>query len=116
MAFTLTDLKVEKVGWVENIQGDISATETIKAAVSTASHYVESITINCATAQTVTVGTDEVANGITAPFIGPIVFTTVADNFEITFTRPLKCGANKALLIDAGGADVVNAVVTGYTK
>ncbi len=118
MAFTLTTQNVTPFGWVANIQGDLSGTEAIRAADSdaTKSHFIESITMNAVTAQTVTIGAGETASAVTAPIIGPVSFTTSGGQFNHTFTRPIKLAANTAITIDSSAVGVVCAVVTGYTR
>lgn len=117
MAITANTMTTPKAGWVINAtSADLSACEELKAAVAGVSHYIRGITINSASAITVTVGEGETTNNVTTALIGPVTFTTAGYVYHFIFLEPIKLTAATALTVDASGAGTVHVMVQGFTK
>lgn len=117
MAITATAVQNSGGGWTVNAySADLSGCEEIKAAPGAGGKLeVHSITLNCATAITVTVGAGETTGAVTTTLIGPVTFTTGGQVFTRFFNPPILLAANTSLTIDASGAGAVLAVVQGKT-
>jgi len=116
-ASTITTSNVTPHGWVTNAyNADWSGCEIAKALVAGKSHYIESITINCASAITVTVGAGETASAVTTTILGPIVFTANGNQFTHTFTRPVKVASATDITADAFGAGATCIIISGFTQ
>lgn len=117
MAITTEDLNLTPYGWgVNATTADASGAETLKAAPSSGNLYLEYVSINCASAITVTVGSGETTSAVDTPLVGPVTFTTSGGQYAIHLTRPIKVDATTALTCDASGAGAVQIYVQGYTK
>ena len=119
MAITLTNSNVEKAGFIANgNSADLSGCETLKAAVTGKSIYLERLVINSAAAINITIGAGETTGAVTTVLIGPISFAADngKSNIEFVFTRPLKLAAATALVVDASGAGTVTLVAQGFIK
>ena len=116
MAITLANSNVENAGFIANgNSADLSGCETLKAAVSGKSIYLERLIINSASAINITVGAGETTGAVTTVLVGPIYFA--ANTYiELVFTRPLKLAANTALTVDASGAGNVTLIAQGFIK
>lgn len=114
----ITNLNLATLGFCVNAtSADASAAETLKAAGGSGiSHYIEYISINCASAITVTVGSGETASAVDTPIIGPVTFTTSGGQYDVYFNRAVKVDANTAITCDASDAGAVHILVYGYTK
>lgn len=115
-AVTLTNDNVDRSGFVVNAySADWSGCETIKAAVTGKSIYIERIYINCHDAETLTFGAGETGGAVTATVFGPL--SCPADTIvELIFTRPIKVTAATALVVDAAAAGDATIIVQGYIK
>lgn len=111
-------LTVDGWGWGANaIFADASGTEDIKTAPTDGtSYYVEYVSLNTDSAITITIGAGETAGAVTTALVGPVEFTTSGGQYAVTFTRPVKVGANTALTVDASGAGDISVVAYGYQK
>lgn len=118
MAITKTSTKVAGHGWmVSATSADLSTTEELRAApASGVSIYLEYISINSATAHTVTIGEGETTDNVTTVIVQPVTFTTGGGQYEIHFTRPLKLTAATSLTADASVIGAVHITAYGYEK
>lgn len=115
-AVTLTNDTVDRAGFVVNAySADFSGCETIKAAVTGKSIYIERIYINAHDAETITFGAGETGGAVTATVLGPIS-APADDVVSIVFTRPIKVTAATALTLDASSNGDVLVIVQGYIK
>lgn len=116
MAITLTTNNVQGAGFIANgYSADWSGCETIVAAVSGKSIYIERIYINSEGADTFTFGAGETGGAVTATILGPI-YSPGYLLLEMVFTRPLVVTASTALVIDAAGATAATIIVQGFIK
>ena len=117
MAITLASLGTDRYGFVANgYSANWSGCESLKAAVTGKSHYIESVTINCASAITITVGAGETGGAVTAVLLGPFTFTASGCHYHCVFPRPIKVDAATAIVADSSGAGAACIVVTGFTQ
>jgi len=118
MAITATSLNPSTEGFIVNAtSADASGAETIKAAGGAGvNHYLECVSINCASAVTVTVGSGETASAVDTAIVGPVTFTAEGGQYVIYFNRPVKVDANTAITCDASGSGAVQILVYGYTQ
>ena len=115
-AVTLTNNNVDRVGFVVNANSaDLSGCETLKAAVTGKSIYIERIYIISGTAINYTLGAGETASAVTTVIVGPI-YCAADSNTPLVFTRAIKLAAATALTADASGAGAVTIIVQGYIK
>jgi len=77
---------------------------------------VRQISINCATAITVTVGSGETGSAVDTPIVGPITFTAEGGQYLIDYYSPIKIDANTLLAVDASGSGAVQISMQGYTS
>ena len=105
-------------GFANNIySADWSGTEDLVAAVAAKSIYIESISISCAVAISLTVGAGESTGSVTNELWGPILFAATGSTFiDVYFKRPLKIAEATALVMDASGAGAATVMVQGYIK
>jgi len=116
MSITLTTNYVSGAGFVNNgYSADWSGCETIVAAVSDKSIYIEKIYIISETTETFTFGAGETAGSVTATVLGPI-YSPGYIILPLEFTRPLKITASTALTVDAAGATAATIIVQGYIR
>ena len=116
MAISLTNDNVDGVGFIANgNSADLSGCETLKAAVTGKSIYVERIYISASGAINYTIGAGETGGAVTTTLLGPI-YCAANSNTEMVFTRPIKLVAATALTIDASGAGATTVIVQGYIK
>jgi len=115
VAITAVSNQAFPKGFVANgNSGDASGCETLLAAPGTGlSIYLESVTISCGSAISVTIGTGAAAGAVETVLIGP-VYLAANSTVNIPLTKPIQCAANKALSVDASGAGNVTVVATGY--
>lgn len=116
MAITLTTNNVDGAGVVANgYSADWSGCETLVAAVSGKSIYVERIYINAHDAETFTFGAGASGGSVSATLLGPL--SCPADTIvELVFTRPLKVTVSTALVVDAAAAGDATIIVQGYIQ
>jgi hypothetical protein len=113
MAITLKSNSVGSIGFIANgNSGDLSGCETVVAAVTGKSIYVEKIAISSAAAINLTIGEGEAASAVETALIGPI-YMAQNSNIQFEFNRKLKLTAAKALTIDASGAGNVTIIAEG---
>jgi hypothetical protein len=117
MAITATAVQNSGGGWAVNAySADASGCEEIKAAPGAGNNLeVHSLTLNCATAISVTVGAGETDGSVTSILVGPVVFTATGQTFTRVFNPPILLAANTSLTIDASGAGPILAIVQGKT-
>lgn len=125
-AFTVTALTPyhesqaeEKIGeWaIMATSADASACESLKAAVTGYSHYIQEFFISCATAATVTIGAGETGGDVTAALIGPVHFLADGGTFvSFKFDAPLKVAVSTAIVGDTSAIAPVTIYLKGYTK
>lgn len=116
MAITLTTNAVSGAGFVANgNSADWSGCETIVAAVTGKSIYIEKIYINSDEDEVITIGAGETAGAVTTPVIGP-VHSPGGINIEYVFTRPLKITEATALVADATSSGAATIIVQGFIK
>jgi hypothetical protein len=118
MAITAENLNTSTFGWIVNAtSADLSGAETVKAAPGAGLNlYLTHISINCATAITVTVGSGETGSAVDTPIVGPVTFTTGGGQYQVTFDPPLLVDANTALTADASGSGATQITAQGHTK
>lgn len=115
-AVTLTNNNVDRAGFVVNAtSADLSGCETLKAAVTGKSIYIERIYIISNTAINYTIGAGETSGGVTTILLGP-VYSAANSATPLIFTRPIKLAAATALTADASGAGAVTIIIQGYIK
>jgi len=115
-AVTLKTNQAAQRGFVANAySADFSTCETLRAAVTGQSIYVERIILNAHDAETVTFGAGETSDNVTAVVLGPLSLSadTVVD---ILLSRPLQIAEATAFVIDAAGSGDVTVIVQGYVK
>jgi len=116
MAITLKTNGVSGAGFVANgNSADLSGCETLVAAVTDKSIYIERITINSNTAINYTIGAGETGGAVTAVVLGPI-YCAANSTQEFVFTRPIKLAAATALVVDASAGGAATVIVQGYIK
>lgn len=116
MAITLANSNVDRHGFVANgSSADLSGCETLKAAVTGKSIYLERLYISSDTALNVTVGAGETSSAVTTVIIGPIHFAANTSR-EFVFTRPIKLAAATALTADASASGNITLTAQGYIK
>lgn len=114
MAITLASNNVANSGFIANgNSSDLSGCETLVAAVTGKSIYVERIAVSFGAAINVSLGEDESSSGVDTVLIGPI-YGAANSSIELTFQRPLKLAAATALTVDASGAGAATVIVQGY--
>lgn len=113
MAITLTTNSVDRAGFIANgYSADWSGCETIVAAVTNQSIYIERIYISAQDIALFTFGAGETGGAVTATILGPVV----SNSGEMVFTRPLKVTASTALVVDADSAIAATIIVQGFIK
>lgn len=113
MAITLTTNNVDGAGFIANgYSADWSGCETIVAAVTGKSIYIERIYIHAQDIALFTFGAGETGGAVTATVLGPLV----SGMCELVFTRPLKITAATALVVDADSAVAATIIVQGFIK
>ena len=116
MAITLVTNNVSERGFVANgNSADLSGCETLVAAVTGKSIYVERVAVSFGAAITVTLGEDESSSGVDTVRIGPI-YGAANTTVPLVFSRPIKLTTATALTADGSGAGNVTIVVQGYIK
>ena len=117
MAITLKEHDVDGVGFVANgYSADFSGCESLKAAVTGKSIYVEKVIVNSLTAINYTIGAGETGGAVTAVVLGPIHCAANSTHEIDVSARPIKLAAATALTIDASGGGAATVVVQGYVK
>jgi len=82
---------------------DVTAAESLLAAVSSGNHYIRKIVISCGTnSATISLGGGETTGAITDTRIGPIAFSaSTAHPFEMSFgEKAMKLARGTAFVID----------------
>jgi hypothetical protein len=100
---------------INTTSADASGGEVIKAAGGAGiSHYITRVWLAGGEAETFTIGSgDDADAAVEVAIIGPCPsFTPLVYDFR---DCPIKIAANKAILLDASGADPVCVVVEGAT-
>lgn len=116
MAITLVTNNVAERGFVANgNSSDLSGCETLVAAVTGKSIYIEKIAVSFGAAINVTIGEGESSDGVDTVLVGPI-YGAANSSIEMEYTRPIKVTAATALTADASGAGNVTVVVQGYIE
>lgn len=101
---------------VSRSSADLSGGEELKAAVTGKAHYVQKITICCASAITVSIGGGETTGALTATYIGPIPFAATSSQYIFEFPdEAMVLAVSTALCIDASGAGAATILVEGRT-
>lgn len=115
MAITAVSSQGFPKGFVANgNSGDASGCETLLAAPGASlSIYLESVTISCGSAISVTVGSGANAGAVETVLIGPI-YLAANSTVNVPLSKPIQLAANKALTVDASGAGNVTVVASGY--
>jgi len=118
MAITKNSLAVTQYGFGLNAtSSDLSGCEELQAAPGAGrAIYLEQLSINCASAITITIGEGETAGACTSVLIGPVTFTTNGRQYSIAFERPVKLTDNTALTCDASGAGAVQIYCSGFVS
>jgi len=116
MAITLKTNSVGGAGFIANgYSADWSGCETLVAAVTGKSIYIERIYINAHDAEIFTFGAGETTGSVTTIVLGPL--SCPADTIvELVFTRPLFITATTAFVVDAAAAGDATIIVQGYIK
>lgn len=113
MAITLKSNTVGTSGFIANgNSADLSGCETLQAAVTGKSIYLEKLTINSNTAINYTIGEGETGGAVTTALVGPI-YCAANSTQTIDFPRAIKLTAATALTADASGAGAVTIVAQG---
>lgn len=115
MAITVTESATYPVGWVVlGASADASGCETLKAAVSGASHYIRGFAVSSSANISVAVGEDASGAAVVTPFA--TVYLTGDDGlFSHRFASPIRLTPNTPLVVDASGAGNIAVIVEGYT-
>ena len=114
MAVVLETLQPAGRGFINNAtSADASGGETIVAAVASKSHFIQSITVACISAITVTIQDN---TGTPVVILGPVPFAATSSPVTVTFPDPVKVASGKLIEVDASGAGAVNVVIQGYTE
>ena len=90
-----------------------SGCETIKAAPSAGSIYIERMTVYVGAAITVTIGDGEDTSAVET-ISWNLVGTAEGAFYEFNFKRPVKLTAVKAFTVDASGAGAVVVEAEGF--
>ncbi|MFH1616467.1 MAG: hypothetical protein ABIG61_15440 [Planctomycetota bacterium] len=116
MAITLKTNSVSGAGFIANgYSDDWSGCETLVAAVTGKSIYIERIYINAHDAEIFTFGAGETGTAVTTVVLGPL--SCSADTvIELVFTRPLFITAATAFVVDATATGDATIIVQGYIK
>ena len=96
---------------------DVSGCEDIVPIVARYAHYIRKISIVCASAITVSIGSGNAGAGLTTTLLGPMEFSATGGH-QVVFDfgkLGIKCTEGEALAVDASGAGIVSVVVEGRT-
>lgn len=116
MAITLVSTGTDRSGFVANgYSADLSGCETLVAAVTGKSIYVEKVVINTLAAELITIGQGETGGAVTTVILGPI-HTAATSTHVFEFSRPIKLTAATALTVDAAGGGETTVIVQGFIK
>ena len=115
MAITLVSNSVGKAGFsVNGNSADLSGCESLVAAVTGKSIYLEKVAISFGAEITVTIGAGETTGAVTTVLVGPI-YGAANTSIELDFShRPIKLAAATALVADSSGAGNVTIVAQGF--
>lgn len=114
MAITLVSNGVSTSGFsVNGNSADLSGCETLVAAVTGKSIYIDRLAISFGAAISVTIGAGETTGAVTTVLAGPI-YGAANSTVELNFKRPIKLAAATALTADASGAGNVTIVAEGF--
>ena len=115
-AISLTSNSVSPHGFLVNgWSADWSGGETIQAAVTGKSIYVEKIYITSEVAGSFIIGEGDAVSGVTTELLGP-VYIPINGFVAYEFTRPLKITENVELAIDGSSGVTATVTVQGYIK
>ena len=115
MAITLTANQPEQKGFeINGVSADLTGCETLNAAVTGKSHYLESVTISTDTDMSVTIGEGETTNAVTTPRYGPI-FVKAYVPHSMIFREALKLTAATDLTVDSSASGNATIFVEGET-
>ena len=116
MAITLKTNSVSGAGFIANgYSADWSGCETLVAAVTGKSIYIERIYINAHDAEIFTFGAGATGAAVTTVVLGPI--SCSADTIvELIFSKPLFITAATAFVVDCAGTGDATIIVQGYIK
>jgi len=96
---------------------DLSDAESLLAAKTGSCHFVQKITIFCASAITISIGSGETTPGtIDAIYLGPLPFTATSSQYVIDFgSKAMVIPKSTAFTIDSSGAGPTAILVEGRT-
>ena len=91
--------------------------EELLAAPTAGAHYLESVTLACDAAITVTLGAGETAGAVTTILMGPIPFAaTNGSPVEVELVEPVKLTDTSSFTLDASGAGDIWVQAGGFTR